>query len=127
MAVEGTLSINGRALPYPEKFTMQRVPFIAAEYTTMMGHSKADIVGWKFADTTITWSALYSADLDKLIEAIGDVRTSFNIEFIDESTGTRRTEEAILRGFSKSKVRYQNDGKIMWEDISINLSFPNCH
>lgn len=126
MATEGTLTINGQALPYPDKFTMSRVPFIVAEYTTMMGDTKADVAGWKYGDTTITWSALAPDDLETLISAVNTLRT-FNITFIDKTDGTTRTEEAMLRGFSRSKVRYTNDGKIMWEDISINLSFPKCH
>lgn len=126
MATEGNLIINGYSLPYPEKFTMTKVPYITAEYTTMAGNTVADINGWKYADTTITWAALETNDLNALIDATAG-NSSFNITFVDTGDGATRTEEAILRSFSKSKVRYLHSGKIMWEDVSVSLSFPKRH
>ena len=64
------ITINGQNLPYPKQFTMKRAPNIVCQFRTMTGKDYADVNGWKWADTTITWDALYPEDLNRLINAV---------------------------------------------------------
>ena len=138
---EGTLTINGCELPYPEKFVMQQVPNVVCEIQTMTGDTKADINGWKWADTTITWKALGTEDLNNLLLAIAE--PTFTMTFIYapgmSATAVPRKKyniEAILKNYSAGKTRYQETinnqtangyKQFVWEDISITLSFPKCY
>lgn len=118
------LQINNQNLPYPKSFTMQKVPNVVAEITTMTGQTYADINGWKYADTTIEWGSLYPEDLQRLVSAVSS--PSFNIQFINEN-GQTTTVRAILRGFNKSKTLARYGNKYVWEGVGITLSFPDCY
>lgn len=119
-----TITINNQALPYPKSFKLQKTPNIVCELETMSGKRIADVNGWRYADTSIEWGALYPEDLKRLVDATAD--PSFTIIFTDEE-GTAQTVNAVLRSFSRSRTlaRYGND--FVWEGVGINLSFPDCY
>ena len=119
------ITINGQNLPYPKQFTMKRTPNIVCQYRTMSGKDYADVNGWKWADTTITWDALYPEDLNRLITAVQS-SSSFTIAFIDAG-GNARSANAILTGFGHSKSLVKIKGSYYWQNVSIDLMFPDCY
>lgn len=127
-AMSGSTTISWD-LPYPKKFEMQKVPNIVSEITTMTGQTYADINGWKYANTTIEWGALYPEDLQKLVGSMGVVKygPAFTLTFIDANKQTQ-TVNAVLRGFHNAKtLARQRNGDYVWEGVSIDLSFPDCY
>jgi hypothetical protein len=120
------ITINGQNLPYPDNFNMKRAPNIVAQIRTMTGKDIADINGWKWADTSITWKSLYPEDLTRLINAVQST-TSFTITFLDAG-GTSRTVNAVLKGFGHSKSLVKtHGGHYVWQNISIDVMFPDCY
>jgi hypothetical protein len=120
------ITINSQNLPYPDTFNMKRVPNIVCQFRTMTGKDYADINGWKWADTTITWKALYPEDLTRLINAVQSA-ASFTISFMDAG-GTSRSVNAVLKGFGHSKSLVKtHGGSYVWQDVSIDLMFPDCY
>ena len=119
------ITINSQNLPYPKNFQMKRTPNIVNQMRTMTGKDIADINGWKWADTTITWDALYPEDLDRLITAVQS-SSSFVLTFMDAG-GTSRSVNAILKGFGHSKTLVKNRGKYYWQNVSVDLMFPDCY
>lgn len=119
---QDTVTINGQVLPAPSKVPFSKVPNIVAELQTMSGKVVADVNGWRYADVQLTWPAMTQDDLAKLITATN--APSFVVKL--PSTNGLVTLNAILKGFSRAKVRYKNDGSYVWEDVSIDLSFPDA-
>ena len=119
-----TFKINAMEFPYPEKFQMSKVPNIVCALRTMSGKDVADVNGWKYADTSISWSALEDTDIGHL--AWMTSMPTFTITFLDPWDGTV-TVNAINRGLSHSKTRFKNGGKFVFEDVTLDLSFPDCY
>ena len=120
------ITINSQNLPYPKDFQMKRTPNIVCQLRTMTGKDIADVNGWKWADTTLTWSSLYPEDLNRLISAVQG-NSSFSITFMDAG-GTSRTVNAILKGFGHSKSLVKtHGGNYVWQNVSIDLMFPDCY
>lgn len=119
-----TFRIWAREYPYPSKFQMTRVPNIVCELKTMSGRTVADYNGWKYGDTTIQWTCLENDVMDDLA-AIAN-QSEFEFTFVDIDRNVK-TINAIKRSLSYSKVRYKNDGEIVWEDVTLELSFPDCY
>lgn len=127
MATQELLTINGGTFPYPTKFSMQRVPNIVAEMRTMSGRDVADVNGWKWADTTINWGAMPPDEAYSLCSSLHSGRSgSFAIVFKDIDQQVK-TVNAILKSFTYGRMKYQNDGKAVFEDIAATLSFPDCY
>ena len=118
------VNINGQDVPYPNDFTMQKIPNIVNEITTLTGKSIADINGWKYADVTLTWDTLLDEDLQNLLSAIGDNEFVFSFYDID---GTSHSVNAVFRGRANVKTPLFNRGVTVWKDVSIQLSFPDCY
>lgn len=118
------LTINGKSIPYPKKFEMKKAPNIVAELTTMSGKNIADVNGWKYANVTLEWGALYPEDLNRLILATAD--PSFTVTFLDKD-GTTKTVNAILRSFKKAKTLVRYGDKYVWDGVAVELSFPDCY
>ena len=117
-------------LPYPKKFEMQKTPFIVSEFTTMTGQTYADVIGWKWADTTIEWGALYPHKLENLVWVInyalshtdGDFRLTFK-----DNNNQDVTVKAIIRNFKKAKTLVKYGDHYVWDGVSLELSFPECY
>lgn len=118
------ITINGYTIPYPNDFTLERVPNIVGEITTMSGRTIADINGWKYADTTLSWDTLVDGDLQNLLLAVAS--PSFDITFIDID-GNTTTVEAVYRGMAHTKTPLFDNGVTVWQGIKVALSFPDCY
>lgn len=123
----GTGGSMSRELPYPKSFEMQKTPNIVNEIHTMSGNVLYDINGWKYADTTIEWGSLYPEMLKDLILIVDEAKANdLYIDFLDPE-GVEQTVRAVIKGFKKAKtlVRYGND--YVWDGVSLQVTFPECH
>lgn len=118
------ITINGQSIPYPNDFTLQKVPNVVNEMQTLTGKTVADINGWKYADTTLSWDTLLDQDLQNLLAAIED--NEFTMTFIDLD-GATHTVNAIFRGRANVKTPIFQNSTTVWKDISVDISFPDCY
>lgn len=118
------ITINGQKIPYPNDFTLQKVPNIINEMTTLTGKIVADINGWRYGDTDLEWDTLLDEDLQNLLSAISD--PSFTISFKDID-GAEHSVTAVFKGRAnvKTPMFYQN--MTVWKNVSVSLSFPDCY
>lgn len=114
------ITINGYSIPYPNDFTMKKVPRIVSEIETLNGTVIADYDGWKYDDTSLQWDTLLDADLQNLLSAISANIFSITFNDIDGS----HTVQAILKSRTNVKTPLFKDGNLIWSDIQIDLSFP---
>jgi len=118
------LTINGESIPYPNSFTLQKVPNIVNEMTTLTGKVVADINGWRYGDTELSWDTLLDDDLQKLLSAIS--APTFTVSFKDID-GADHTITAVLKGRANVKTPMFNNGVTVWTGVSVTLSFPDCY
>lgn len=117
------ITINGKSIPYPNDFQMKKVPNKVATLTTMSGRTISDINGWKYDDTTLSWDTLIEGDLNNLLSAISD--NEFQMTFAD--IDGNHTVTAVLESRVNTKTRFKQNGQIVWKDISVVISFPDCY
>ena len=118
------ITINGYEIPYPNDFTLQKVPNIVNEITTLTGKVVADVNGWRYGDTELQWGTLLDGDLQNLLAAIS--APSFTVSFKDID-GADHTVTAVLRNRANVKTPHFHRGATVWRDVSIQLSFPDCY
>ena len=118
------MTINGRDVPYPNDFQLQKVPNIVNEMTTLTGKTVADVNGWKYADTELSWGTLLDEDLQNLLDAISE--SMFEVTFNDID-GLSHTVTAVFKGRANVKTPLFNNGATIWKDVSVTLSFPDCY
>lgn len=118
------ITINGYDIPYPNDFQLQRVPNIVNEMTTLTGKVVADVNGWRYGDTDLTWNTLLDGDLQNLLAAISS--SSFPVKFKDID-GLEHTVNAVLKNRANIKTPMFHRGATVWRDVSIQLSFPDCY
>lgn len=118
------IQMAGLPIPYPNDFTMEKVPNRVAEIKTLSGRTIADINGWKYANTTLKWDTLLDSDLQNLLTAISDDTFTFTFKDIDNQT---YTIEAELESRVNTKTRYKRNGDIVWKDVNVTISFPDCY
>lgn len=117
------IRINGKVIPYPNDFTMKKVPNVVAQLRTLSGKDVADINGWKYEPTTLQWDTLLDQDLRNLLDAISD--NVFEIQFSD--IDGEHTVEAILESRVSTKTPMKENGAIVWKEVNVELSFPDCY
>lgn len=118
------MDINGFSVPYPNSLELQRVPNIVNEITTLTGKVVADVNGWRYGDTTLQWDTLLNQDLENLLTAISV--SSFPVTFNDID-GVSHTVNAVLKGRANVKTPIFEPNAVLWRDVSISLSFPDCY
>lgn len=118
------ITINGESVPYPNNLTLQKIPNIVNEMTTLTGKVVADINGWRYADTELTWDTLLDDDLHSLLAAIS--ASTFQISFYDID-GTEHTINAVCRSRINVKTPMFYNGATVWKDVAITLTFPDCY
>ena len=118
------ITINGESIPYPNNFTLQKTPNIVNEMTTLTGKVVADINGWRYADTDLSWDTLLDDDLHSLLAAINS--PTFQISFYDID-GVEHTINAVFKGRVNVKTPMFYKSETVWKDVSVSLSFPDCY
>lgn len=121
------LKINGKSLPFCNGFTMNQVPNLVNEVTLMNGNTQADIVGWRYDDTTLKWDYLKENDLNTLLSETDPIRGTFEFSFYEPGSNGYKTVNALRKGRVIVKTRYKEAGEIVWTGIEIDLSFPDAY
>ena len=128
--IEFTMSSSGsryRDIPYPKKFEMHKVPNIVNELHTMSGNVLYDVNGWKWADTTLEWGALYPETLEDLLEITEVAKLNeLYMQFLD-TDGETKEVRAVIKEFKKAKTLVKYGNRYVWDGLSLTLSFPECH
>lgn len=120
------IQINGKRIPYPNDFTMNKTANIVNEITTMTGDVIADINGWRYADTTLKWDFLYETELQNLMTETDPLNGTFALTFSDVESGTL-TVNAYRRSRITVKTRYKENGNIVFTGIELNVTFPDAY
>lgn len=118
------MDINGYSIPYPNNFTLQKVPNIVNEMQTLTGKTVADVNGWKYGDVDLQWDTLLDADLQNLLAAISS--NTFEVTFKDID-GIEHTVNAVFKGRTNVKTPMFHKGVTVWNDVTVQLSFPDCY
>ena len=121
------IKINGKDFPHPLDFEMSTQPNITSQLTTMSGRNIADVNGWTYADMTLSWQWLESNDLNTLIRETDPMHGSFTFTFDDITTGKPNTVNAIRLSFGGKRLPVVDNGKTVWVDIQMSISFPDCY
>ena len=120
-----TISIDNNVIYRGNDFTLQREYIYAGEYETCTGKRMADLVGWRYADVTITWDTLSQTMLGYIMGLTG---YAVNFTFTNE-LGSSVTEKVIPQIISSQATRLTNpyDGTAVWKNVSLQLKFVNAH
>lgn len=121
------IKINGKDFPHPKNFQMSTVPNLTAQLTTMSGKNIADINGWKYDDMKLTWEWIESSQLVELMRETDPMQGAFTFTFDDIASGQPTTVSAIRTGVGGKRLAVTDNGKTVWVDIQMNVSFPDCY
>lgn len=123
MPYMNTITLGGYSFYRPNDFQPAREFVYSAEYTTMNGGIRADLVGWKYSDITLKWDALPPTQLANLIGLNGSAVT---LTFTDADNQTA-TETVIPLTHSLTATKYVNQTKPVWRDVETELRFIDVH
>lgn len=117
-----TITINESEIYRPNDFKLEREDVYAGEYVTCTGKTIADRIGWKYADTTLSWDAIPNSQMAVLTGLSGQGTITFA-----DSDGNH-TETFIRAGFENTPTRFTyDDGSVVWKDVNLNIRFINAH
>lgn len=124
IGVFNTITINGTEIYRGNDFTLQRENIYAGEIETCTGKRCADLVGWRYADLTISWDTLPQ---DQLLSILGLSGEAVAMTFESE-TGDVVTEQVIPTAITSTATRYTlPDGSALWQGISLGIRFIEAH
>lgn len=122
IGIYNTISLNGHDFKRPSDFVIQREDIYAGEYTTCTGATKADRVGWKYSDMTLTFDELTPTELGYLFSISGAV------PFVFSDADGSHTENVICTGIMNTPTRFTlPDNSVIWKDCEIGLRFIDAH
>lgn len=124
IGVFNTITLNGEEIFRGNDFTLSREWIYAGEYTTCTGKRVGDIVGWRYADLSLTWDNLPQSQLQKVIGLNGSaVAMTFSNEFNETVT------EMVIPTVTTAQVTRLTDpqGNVAWSGIGLTLKFINAH
>lgn len=117
-----TITIGSSSIFKPNEMELEREDVYAGEYTTCTGRVIADLIGWRYADTDLSWDTLP----DDQLAVINSLSGATTITFTD-SDGTH-TENIIRLGYVNAPTRYTGyDGEKVWKDVTMKVRFINVH
>lgn len=106
------------------EFTLNREYIYAGEYTTCTGKKCGDLVGWRYADMTLTWDNLPQDQLDVILSLTGQ---EVELTFENEQNETV-TEKVIPRLIASRASRITDPhGDPAWVGVSLDLTFTEAH
>lgn len=124
IGVFNTITLNGEEIFRGNDFTLSREWIYAGEYETCTGKRVGDIVGWRYADLSLTWDNLPQSQLQKVIGLNGSaVAMTFSNEFNETVT------EMVIPTVTTAQVTRITDpqGNVAWSGIGLTLKFINAH
>lgn len=122
MAYFNHIKINGNDIYRPNDFTPERTDVYAAEFETMTGKIRADLIGWKYADMTMQWDSLPEDQLHVLMNMIGNCTIEFN-----DSEGKQIENIARKSAVEVATRHIGPDGKPLWKNVSVAIRFLDAH
>ena len=124
-SIFNTISIDNKTIYRGNDFTLQREYIYAGEYETCTGKRLADLVGWRYADVTITWDSLPQTMFSDILGLSG---TAVDFTFSNELDASV-TESVFPQVISSQATRLTNpyDGSVVWKNVSLQLKFINAH
>lgn len=112
------IKINEIILPHPKDFRVEKESIFAGEYTSQTGKQFADVVGWRYAPTTLSWEILQDSEL----QAIQDAGSTFTVTFTDPKLGEVTTAARLSRYGTTHKRNYWGN-RVTWVDFSMEVVF----
>lgn len=109
-------------LPRPTNFAVKREDIYGGSYTTCTGATRADRIGWKYADMDWSWPALRQVDVEKLIAIDGESTLTF-----DDPTSDAIEETIIRNSVVSMRNRHKFEGEYWWSDVSCSIRFLDSH
>jgi hypothetical protein len=122
MSTYDYITIDGSQIRRPDEFAPQREDIYAGEYTTCTGATRADVVGWKYADMTLKWQALTEAEVNVLIGMSGATTLVF-----DDPSSNTISEQVIRKSAVAMRHRYHELGETWWTEVECEISFIDAH
>lgn len=123
IGIFNTIQINGTELYRPTDFSPGREAVYAGEYTTCLGETIADLIGWRYSDMTLEWGSLPQYQLDVLLAMSGECTLVFT-----DADGVTHTESVIPTTKVFVATRHTGpDGHALWQDVSVGVRFLNVH
>lgn len=115
------IKLNGTELMKPETFMPKREDVYAGEYTTCLGETIADRIGWKYSDLTLQWDALPQDMVSVLVNMQGVCTLEF-----DDVDGSH-TENIIRSSTVQLRHRHTIQGVTWWKNVQTEVKFINVH
>ena len=124
LGVFNTITIDGSEIYRGNDFQLSREYIYAGEIETCTGKRCADLVGWRYADMTISWDTLPDAQLQSLLALSGE---QVNMTFSNEAHETV-TEAVIPQVVTATVTRFTDpQGMVVWKGLSLQIRFINAH
>ena len=116
------ITIDGYGVYRPPEFTLEREDVYAGEIITCTGKLCADLVGWRYADMTLSWDALPQSMVDTLIGMSGACQLAFT-----DADGTTHTESVIRTSAVYMQHRDTVNGTTWGRNVEVSVRFINVH
>ena len=124
LGIFNTITIDGNVIYRGNGFTLQREHIYAGEIETCTGKRCADLVGWRYADMTISWDTLPQ---DQLADILALTGADVNMVFTNEA-GVSVTEKVIPKVLTSTATRFTDpQGNSVWKGINLQIQFINAH
>ena len=115
-------------VPFPPAFQLEKAPVIVNEMMTMDGGTVGELLGWKYTDTTLEWSAMDPDDYADLKDFLANRYRCYIQAFPFENDPPSQINEPVeIRGLSCSRMRYMNDGQFVCEGVQLKVEFKYIH
>lgn len=109
-------------LKRPSDLVLEKEDIYAGTYTTCVGSTKADRIGWKYKDTSIDFDELTPDELGWLMAIRGAV--SFRFDDVDGA----HDEQVIKNGLANVPTRLtMSDGTVIWKNAKLSIKFIDAH
>lgn len=109
-------------LKRPNDFTIEKENVYAGEYTTGNGSLRADLVGWKYSDTVLTFDELTTDEVTILSDMRGEA-----VLYFTDSEGDH-AEDVLVQGFGNTATRLTlPSGQSIWKNVKLTLRFINAY
>lgn len=119
----GNTEVELKEIVRPSGFEIKTESVYAAEYTTLKGETRADYIGWKYADMALHWGILTEAQMKILFALKSEGYIAF-----EGPRGVEEVEKIIRKNSTIVATRWTDTtGKKMWKDVNVEVSFINVH
>lgn len=124
LGIFNTITIDSKTIYRGNEFTLSRDYLYAGEIETCTGKRCADLVGWRYADLTVSWDAIPQEQMLDIINLTGQ---DVLMTFIGPS-GETVSERVIPRVVTTTATRFtRGDGTALWKNVSLQLQFIRAH